>query len=314
MHPYSTLDISMSDIKLFTLLAQERNFSRVATMVGLTQPTLSRRISQMESQLGVRLFDRGSRPVALSGEGTAFYLACQPILSQFEAAVLAARASARDRHRSIAVGTPDSTNEVVSLPSIARSVFQDHPDMGITMRYLPLSAWRSLVLIGEIDVFITALFETCDLPEPCAFEQLTVCSKDVVMLASNPLARQEAIRFEDLKNQRFVMTAPDESPAYGKYLASLFKRHGGYTPALARYVPHATNLIAGILHDDEVVVCDMFLRDVNNATHKRFSLPGVYSGLVAVYLKDNPNPNIAPFLASLRRYFADAGFELFHTM
>lgn len=314
MNQYSMFDISMSDIKLFAMLARERSFTRAARMADVTQPTLSRRISQMETILGIRLFDRDSRPVMLTAEGETLYKDCQPVLSQFEHAVSAARAIGQVHGNAIAIGAPDSGNEVISLPTIAGAMLRDHPDMGVTMRYLSLSEWRSRVLSGEVDVFVTALFEACDLPAACTFARITDCPKDIVMLAGNPLARREVIAFSDLETQRFVMISPEESPAYSRYVNDVCGRFGGFTPVLARYVPHANNLVAGVLHDDEVAVCDMFLRDVNGTTHKRFSLPGVRSGLIAVWRKDNENSNIRSFLASLRRHFADNGHSVCDTM
>ncbi len=310
----TNLDITLSDIGLFVLLAEERNFSRAAQAANLTQPTLSRRISQMENALGMRLFDRGSRPVALTVEGRALCLAWKPLLGQIEHGVQLARISGRDRRNAISIGSPDSANEVVSLPAIARSVFAGRPDMDVAMHYLSMSAWRSRVLSGEIDVFLSSLFETCDLPPSFEWEQITVCSKDVVMLRSNPLARQDAIRFDDLRGQRFIMNSPEESPAYCRFVNQMCEAYGGFTPMVARYVSHANNLVASIRKDNEVVVCDMFLRDVENPMVRRYPLPEVKSGLIAVWQRNNPNPNIRPFLLALRRHYADAGYCIADTM
>lgn len=313
MSPYTTLDVSIADIKLFALLAEEKNFSRVALLASMSQPTLSRRISQMETTLGMRLIDRDSRPVRLTDEGSTFYHGCKQLLAQFDSTLQMARSSARSSRNALSVAAVDSGNEIISLPSISRSILIDRPGMDITMSYLPFSAWRARMLSGEIDVYLTAQFETLDLPPSLTWEQITVCSKDVVMLESNPLAARPSIRFEDLKDQYFVMTSPDESAAYVRYVTGLCAEHG-FRPSIARYVPHASNLIAGLRRANEVIICDMFLKDLDNAALRRFPLPGVTSGLVAVWREDSRNANISLFIDYLRRHYASMGYQVCNTI
>ena len=61
----------MLDPKLDTLLlvAEKRNFTRAAQALSLTQPAVSHHISQLEQELGVRLFVRGNGDLMLTPEG-----------------------------------------------------------------------------------------------------------------------------------------------------------------------------------------------------------------------------------------------------
>ncbi|KAA9006091.1 LysR family transcriptional regulator [Histidinibacterium aquaticum] len=56
-------------LEMLIALAQERHFGRAAESLGLTQPTLSTGIRQLEDQLGVKLVQRGSRFGGLTPEG-----------------------------------------------------------------------------------------------------------------------------------------------------------------------------------------------------------------------------------------------------
>ena len=56
-------------LEFFIALAQERHFGRAADLCGITQPTLSAAIKQLEEQLGVMLVNRGSRYQSLTPEG-----------------------------------------------------------------------------------------------------------------------------------------------------------------------------------------------------------------------------------------------------
>ena len=56
-------------LRYFLTVAQEENITRAAEALHMTQPTLSRQLSQLEGELGVTLFSRGTRKISLTSEG-----------------------------------------------------------------------------------------------------------------------------------------------------------------------------------------------------------------------------------------------------
>lgn len=63
------MDISWEDAQTFLTVAEQRSFSAAARVLGLGQPTISRRIAQLEERLGCQLFWRGRRGADLTEEG-----------------------------------------------------------------------------------------------------------------------------------------------------------------------------------------------------------------------------------------------------
>jgi LysR family transcriptional activator of dmlA len=63
-----------SDLNLFTLVARHRNLAAAARDLGVTPPSISKRLAQLERRLGVRLLNRTTRRVSLTPEGE-LYLA-----------------------------------------------------------------------------------------------------------------------------------------------------------------------------------------------------------------------------------------------
>jgi DNA-binding transcriptional LysR family regulator len=93
----------MKRFEAFVAVAEELNFGRAADRLGLTQPTLSRAISALERELGVTLFDRTTRSVALTRAGEA-------MLPDARTALEAAKAATRRARRAgdlIVVSKPD---------------------------------------------------------------------------------------------------------------------------------------------------------------------------------------------------------------
>lgn len=62
------------------LLSQVRNFSQVAEKLNISQPALSKQILGLEKELGVKLFDRDTNPVAITAAGEAFVRQAQELL------------------------------------------------------------------------------------------------------------------------------------------------------------------------------------------------------------------------------------------
>ena len=65
----------------FLAVAREEKFTRAAEQLHVTQPTLSRRIAELEAELGVKLFTRSSHNIILTEEGMMLKRRAQEILS-----------------------------------------------------------------------------------------------------------------------------------------------------------------------------------------------------------------------------------------
>ncbi len=58
--------MDIRELKAFTVVAQELNFRKASEALGMTQPPLTRLISNLEESLGVKLFHRTTRTVELT--------------------------------------------------------------------------------------------------------------------------------------------------------------------------------------------------------------------------------------------------------
>ena len=56
-------------LRYFLTVVREESITKAAEVLHITQPTLSRQLSQMEEEIGVRLFQRGTRRISLTNEG-----------------------------------------------------------------------------------------------------------------------------------------------------------------------------------------------------------------------------------------------------
>jgi DNA-binding transcriptional LysR family regulator len=81
-----------AELSAFAAVAEHANFTKAAAQLSITSPTLSQAIKSLEERLGVRLFNRTTRSVALTEAGEQLLAELQPVLRGFDKAVEAVNA------------------------------------------------------------------------------------------------------------------------------------------------------------------------------------------------------------------------------
>ena len=82
----------------FNLVARHGGFGRAARAAGRPKATLSRRVSELEAALGIRLFERGARDLKLTEEGRALHQRTSALMTEIDETA-AAIASGGERPR-----------------------------------------------------------------------------------------------------------------------------------------------------------------------------------------------------------------------
>jgi LysR family glycine cleavage system transcriptional activator len=112
---------SLDLLKGFEAVARHLSFTRAAAELFVTQSAVSRQVRQLETQLGVRLFERRTRAVVLTEAGYQYYTELAPLLKQIEA--LTHKVAAARAVRRLRVTTPLTFSSLWLVPRLA--AFQD---------------------------------------------------------------------------------------------------------------------------------------------------------------------------------------------
>ena len=79
--------VQLNELTAFVAVAEHRSFTKAAAQVGISKPTMSLTINALEQRLGVRLFNRTTRNVALTVAGERLLAQIQPILEGIDRAL-----------------------------------------------------------------------------------------------------------------------------------------------------------------------------------------------------------------------------------
>jgi hypothetical protein len=146
----------------------------------------------------------------------------------------------------------------------------------------------------------TLSFELPYIDNSLAYETIYTCPLLACMLKTNPLAGKKSIELSELKDQEFIFNSPQVFPSYFKYYSQLCYE-SGFGPKITKYVNSPHSLIWNIQNDNEVLLCDMFIRDIESPLISRVEIKGQTSSLVTFWKKDNNNPLIRMFAVLDRR-------------
>ncbi len=133
----------------FVAVAEARSFSRAARAMHSTQPTLSRQIARLETELGVRLFERYGRHVECTASGQLLLPLAKAIVSRTDEVVSLMREQAGGGPSTVRFGA--AGNVIVMLTPVLASFLKAHPRVTVDLVEKDDSQLEEAVITGELD-------------------------------------------------------------------------------------------------------------------------------------------------------------------
>src|SRR6185503_9814308 len=135
----------------FLAVCETLHFGQAADQLRVSQPALSRTIQQLEAALGVALFDRNKRNVALSDAGRALRGHARKVVEQTKAAETRVRLAAEGRAGQLTIAYIDFAMMGI-FPEILQKFRQAHPHVDIRLLRMPTDLQREVIQSGDVDV------------------------------------------------------------------------------------------------------------------------------------------------------------------
>lgn len=186
----------------FLAVVREESITKAAELLHITQPTLSRQIAQMEEEMGVKLFDRGTRKIVLTNEGLLLRRRAEEILELVDKTERELSAQDEMVEGTVSVGCGDLA-AVQLLPELIRSFHERYPAVTFDLYTATADHIKDRMDRGLTDVGL--LLEPINMEK---YDYIRLNQREqwvVVMHPDSPLANLKRITPKDLKGVALIL-------------------------------------------------------------------------------------------------------------
>jgi|TARA_B110000027_G_scaffold82849_1_gene88027 DNA-binding transcriptional LysR family regulator len=209
------------NLKAFITVANSGSFSESAEQLHLTQSAISKRIAQLEHQIGKKLFDRIARQVTLTEAGTKLLPRALRILQEYENALQAINDLSGEASGTLRLAISHHLG-LHRLPPVLKQFAQQYPKVTLDIEFMDSEKAYEQVLHGQSEVaIITLALESHHnihsqkiWNDPLRF----ICAQD------HPLATLTKPELKDLAEYPIIL--PGLNTYTGRIIQNLFQQEG----------------------------------------------------------------------------------------
>ncbi|MBC3951557.1 LysR substrate-binding domain-containing protein [Pseudomonas folii] len=288
----------LAQLRCFTTVATELNFRRAAERLNMTQPPLSRQIQLLEHHLGVALFTRSTRSVALTAAGRAFFVEAQNLLERAQQAAASAKRFAEGDIGSVTISFVGSA-VYEFLPKVIAEARLKQPQVKISLEEMNTYQQHEAMRARRIDLGIVR----SPLLQPGFATECLVREPFVLAVPStHRLASAETVSVLDLDAEPFLMYSHAAYPPFNELLTGMF-RSARVAPQYVQWLGSSLTILALVNAGMGLALVPRCAASVvfKGVTFRDIDLgEGVQSELHLIWRSDNDNPAFAMLLDAIR--------------
>jgi DNA-binding transcriptional LysR family regulator len=200
--------VEVPHLRYVVAAADHSSFRRAAAVLNITQPTLSKRIRELEDRLGILLFERSNGGAQLTALGEDFVESARRVLAELELMENRARAGKRGEAGRLEIGFYTS----LSTGTLRDTIFtfaEQHAQVDVNLTEDARATLIPLLDRGVIDI-VVVLGE----PNNTDYAHMSLWSERIMVAfpKAHPLAARDFVYWTDLKTERFLMSRRDPGP------------------------------------------------------------------------------------------------------
>ena len=235
--------MEMRHLRCLVAVAEELHFGRAAQRLNLSQPPVSLAIKELEAELGVVLFERNSRRIALTRAGEEALHDARAVLARTELLKRRAHDGAQGQSGAISIGFI-SLAAYSFLPHALRRFTEDFPQVRVSLQESTTDQMLAELEKGALDlgfIFASPGMQPTLAYRPAQREELVVALPE-----KHPLARSRQVPLEKLAGERFLGFERHYGPMIFDAMVATCMRHG-FSPEIfpARQMHTIVSLVSG---------------------------------------------------------------------
>lgn len=213
----------LSQLEALVETARQRNLSRAAETLHVTQPALTARLHGLEAELGTSLFTRGRRGMALTDAGRAFLPYAERALAAVQDGSSMLTELRRGGTGELVLGAAPAVSTYV-LPKLLVRFTQRHPRVRLSVRTGHSEEILEMALRREIDLGLVRELRHPDIESRSLYEDELV----LVAQATHPLAERGSMDLAAMSDVRLILF--DRTSSYYD-LTNAYFRAAGVSPS-----------------------------------------------------------------------------------
>ena len=298
MKDFNLFNVQISDLELFLNVAKYGSFTKAGEKLFMSQSWVSKRISQMETELGLVLFLRNKREVTLTPAGKVLNSRLQSVTATILDAIQAAHAVQSGASGFLRIGYLE-WGTIVFLDRLEQFM-QDNPQLSVEVYREQFSELRSDLSSGRMDLIFTTSYDSDQLS---GGDFVMARVKKIPLMAymhrSHRLAGRSEISIDELRAEPILMVDQKSSSGYSSYIRGLFAQKS-IIPNIAQYASSGGAHIGSILLNRGVLLASQyFLENSWEDMIARVPILGAELYVVAIWRKENQNPMLIKFIDSV---------------
>ncbi|MBV9127324.1 MAG: LysR family transcriptional regulator [Verrucomicrobia bacterium] len=196
--------LELRHLRYFLAVAEAGSFSRAADRLGISQPSVSQQMRDLESDLRVALFQRRGKRILLTPSGLIFQEHARAILRQLENFLQELGSAPGQLRGALHLGVVPILN-VPLIPHLLGLFAADHPGIHLTVEEISSTEIETALEEGRMDVGLG--FLTRHSPN-LHYECLCTDEFALIVSAAHPWAKRRAVPLAELHQQR-LLQLPD---------------------------------------------------------------------------------------------------------
>jgi DNA-binding transcriptional LysR family regulator len=238
--------MELRHLRYFTAVVECKGYRQASRRLHIAQPSISEAVSDLEDELGLKLFSRTHRNARLRPEGEIFYADAVRILQQAETAIVTVKRAAQGKVGRLSIGFIGSAT-LSFLPDLIRRYKLEYPNVKLALHDLYPVELDKACDRGEIDVAITRTLSL----ERSKYRQSRVLLRDplVAVLPRSRKLKSKKIRLADLAHERFILFHRQGAPGVFDTIVGAC-RSQGFSPRVENE-PNSMQTILSLVEAEE---------------------------------------------------------------
>lgn len=192
----------LKPLRAFCQVARLGSVSRAAEALYLSQPAITLQLQALERELGVKLFERVGRRLALTREGDALYELARPLVEGIDRLPAAFREQIKGLDGGELNVAAGSSTILYLLPKIVEAYRRAHPDVRLTLHNVTGAGGLDLLRNDGVDLAVGSML---DVPADLDYAPVYRFDPMLIMPRDHPLATKPDLKLEDLSPYGLIL-------------------------------------------------------------------------------------------------------------